>query len=151
LLTTILLWLIGFIIVVIVLALLLRSSQPSQITKKGDQDDLEAGASIPTTGTGISNGPIAPPSETVNTGRIRDEMTYSDSDDLTEIEGIGPAMQEILYDAGINTYQKLSMADSQILKNLLSDAGLPNVDVNEWPRLAREIQADHATGDLGNH
>jgi predicted flap endonuclease-1-like 5' DNA nuclease len=50
--------------------------------------------------------------------------------DLTIVEGIGPAIQKMLYAAGITTYRNLAMADADHLKSILEEAD---------PRLARMV------------
>ncbi len=44
-------------------------------------------------------------------------------DNLTKIEGIGPKIQGLLYDAEIYTWQKLSETATETLEKILADAG----------------------------
>ena len=44
-------------------------------------------------------------------------------DDLTVIEGIGPRIQELLFDAGIESYKDLSRATRSEVKEILDQAG----------------------------
>jgi hypothetical protein len=44
-------------------------------------------------------------------------------DDLTKIEGIGPKIQELLYNEGINNYEILSDTSTERLHKILVDAG----------------------------
>lgn len=61
-----------------------------------------------------------------------------EENDLKIIEGIGPKISEVLTEAGIDTWQKLSEADVEKLKEILSDAGSRfNVhDPSTWPQQA---------------
>lgn len=51
-----------------------------------------------------------------------DETTVV-ADDLTKIEGIGPAVAEILNEAGISTFAELSTTPAVKIKEILSNAG----------------------------
>lgn len=59
-------------------------------------------------------------------------------DDLTVIEGIGPKIQELLYQYGIRTYHQLSDTDVTKLKEILAAAGpqLAMHDPGTWPSQA---------------
>jgi predicted flap endonuclease-1-like 5' DNA nuclease len=60
-------------------------------------------------------------------------------DDLTRIEGIGPKIQELLYDAGILTWRQLATAPVDRLKNILHLAGerFQIHDPTSWPDQAK--------------
>jgi predicted flap endonuclease-1-like 5' DNA nuclease len=60
-------------------------------------------------------------------------------DDLTRIEGIGPKIQELLYDAGILTWGQLATAPVDRLKNILHLAGerFQIHDPTSWPDQAK--------------
>jgi predicted flap endonuclease-1-like 5' DNA nuclease len=47
----------------------------------------------------------------------------SKKDDLTKVEGIGPKIKELLYNAGIYTFEQLSKTATDKLKQILDDAG----------------------------
>ncbi len=56
-------------------------------------------------------------------------------DDLKKIEGIGPKIQQMLYDAGIYTFDQLSQTDVSFLQDIL-DKGGPAYKVHNpesWP------------------
>jgi predicted flap endonuclease-1-like 5' DNA nuclease len=59
-------------------------------------------------------------------------------DDLTKIEGIGPKINELLNNAGIYTFVKLSSTKYEKLKNILEDAGerFRMHDPTTWPKQA---------------
>lgn len=59
-------------------------------------------------------------------------------DDLKAIEGIGPKIASLLQNAGIDTWQKLSVAPVSDLQKILSDAGsrYQLADPGTWPRQA---------------
>ena len=60
-------------------------------------------------------------------------------DDLTVIEGIGPQLQDILKDAGINTWHDLAETDDEQLHAILLTAGpgYQIVDASSWPAQAQ--------------
>ena len=128
-------WIIGLILVVLAFAVLLRSSRRTRNPAPIPPEDVGA-QPIPTTGADVSdNEPIEPPDPVTNIGEIRENPdSLIDRDDLTVIDGIGPAMQEILNENGISTYEKLAEADPAILKNMLMDVGLK---VGQSDRVAR--------------
>lgn len=59
-------------------------------------------------------------------------------DDLTVVEGIGPKIQELLYQYGIHTYRQLAETDVARLREILSSAGpqLAMHDPGTWPSQA---------------
>lgn len=62
----------------------------------------------------------------------------SEKDDLTVVEGIGPKIQELLYQYGVKTYRQLAETDVARLKEILSEAGpqLAMHDPGTWPSQA---------------
>jgi predicted flap endonuclease-1-like 5' DNA nuclease len=62
----------------------------------------------------------------------------SDRDDLTVIEGIGPKIQELLFQYGVFTYSQLASTDVSRLKEILAAAGpqLAMHDPGTWPSQA---------------
>ena len=61
------------------------------------------------------------------------------SHDLTVIEGIGPILQSILNDAGIQNWQDLAESDDEELKAILlaEGPGYKIIDPSSWPAQAR--------------
>jgi len=51
------------------------------------------------------------------------EETTIVADDLTKIEGIGPAVAEVLKEAGISTFDELAATPAISIKEILFDAG----------------------------
>ena len=62
-------------------------------------------------------------------------------DPLTEIDGIGPRVQKILYDGGIATFRQLAQSDPEELKKLLRQANLPMINPSTWPEQAQQKAA----------
>jgi hypothetical protein len=58
-------------------------------------------------------------------------------DDLTRIEGIGPTVQKVLNEAGIQTFASLADADPSQVQNTLRNAGLQMMDPTGWIEQAR--------------
>lgn len=65
------------------------------------------------------------------------------ADDLKKIEGIGPKIQQILGDAGINTFEKLSNSDVEQIRETLLAAGsrYKMFDPTTWPEQAKHAAA----------
>ncbi len=128
-------WIIGLILVVLAFTVLLRASRRGRNPAPIPPEDVGE-QPIPTTGADVSDDdPIEPADPVINIGEIKENpAALIDRDDLTVIDGVGPAMQEILNENGISTYQKLAEADPAILKNMLMDVGLK---VGQSFRMAR--------------
>ncbi len=61
-----------------------------------------------------------------------------ETDDLKVIEGIGPAISDLLDKYGIRTYHALAAADVNRLESILGSAGIRNLSNPEsWPEQAR--------------
>ncbi|WP_339707351.1 50S ribosomal protein L21 [uncultured Kriegella sp.] len=60
-------------------------------------------------------------------------------DDLKKIEGIGPKAAEALTNAGIGTYAKLSKAEPDNIKEILTEASsrMAHLDPGTWPQQAQ--------------
>jgi hypothetical protein len=52
--------------------------------------------------------------------------TYPQTDDLTKINGIGPTFSSRLYQAGINTFDKLAESPIDVLKSAIGDSPYPD-------------------------
>lgn len=59
-------------------------------------------------------------------------------EDLTKIEGIGPKVQGLLYDAGIMTYAQLAAKTPEQLDEIMDAAGsiYKAMDETSWPKQA---------------
>ena len=59
-------------------------------------------------------------------------------DDLKVVEGIGPAIEELLHGGGIRTWRELEAADQSTLRSVLEAAGsrFRVHDPGTWPRQA---------------
>jgi len=60
-------------------------------------------------------------------------------DDLTIIEGIGPKINQLLHDAGIQTFAQLAETDTASLKAILEPAGMRFIDPSSWAEQARLV------------
>lgn len=58
-------------------------------------------------------------------------------DDLKVIEGVGPRIEAILKQAGINTFKELAGTSVERLYQVLHEADLRLADPNTWPEQAR--------------
>ena len=63
----------------------------------------------------------------------------AEADDLTKVEGIGPKAAEALVAAGISTYEELSKADADNIKEILTEASsrMAHLDPTSWPKQAK--------------
>ncbi|GAB5475452.1 MAG: hypothetical protein Mars2KO_35510 [Maribacter sp.] len=70
-------------------------------------------------------------------------------DDLTKIEGVGPKAAEALSNAGLDTFAKVSEADADKMKEILTEASsrLAHLDTNSWPKQAK-MAADEKWDEL---
>lgn len=76
--------------------------------------------------------------------RIKNGYLY---DDLTDIEGIGPAIQEALYEAKIRSYEELAAASLEDLQNALKKGGVSsNRNIETWAQQAQLIVNGDITG-----
>ena len=78
-------------------------------------------------------------------GEVQEEAEQPESDDLKKIEGIGPKVQSILAENGIQTFKQLESADPENLKQVLKEQGLSMIDPATW----HEQASLAAAGDWG--
>ncbi len=73
-------------------------------------------------------------------------------DDLKAVEGIGPKIEGLLKDAGINTWRKLSQTSVDKIQDILNAAGkrYKLADPGTWPKQA-EMCADGRWDDLSEY
>jgi predicted flap endonuclease-1-like 5' DNA nuclease len=57
-------------------------------------------------------------------------------DDLTIIEGVGPAIGKLLNDAGVNNFAQLAAMSASDVKEILEDAGNKLANPSTWPEQA---------------
>lgn len=65
-------------------------------------------------------------------------------DNLLIIEGLGPKSQQVLYAAGIFTFQAVASSTPDALNHILHTAGLRLVNADTWPEQAARIIADRS-------
>ncbi len=73
------------------------------------------------------------------TGDDHSSVDEEQADDLTEIEGIGPKISNILGSAGYGSFYEISKADPEDIKNILEKAGdkYKMHDPASWPKQAK--------------
>jgi len=71
------------------------------------------------------------------------------ADDLTKVEGIGPKINELLQNSGINTFAKLAIVDVEKVREILAEAGgsFKSHDPETWPAQAK-LAADGKWDEL---
>ena len=86
----------------------------------------------------LAKGTIAAAAPVVKTTRV-EKATIKKSTDLKVIEGIGPKIEKILHDGGVNDWAKLAITEVSAIKKMLEAAGgryrlaVPDT----WPKQAR--------------
>ncbi|MDI9549950.1 MAG: DUF4332 domain-containing protein [Chloroflexota bacterium] len=65
-------------------------------------------------------------------------------DPLAKIEGIGPAYEQLLFDAGIHTFAQLAALSADELRAAIRPAAWQKLDFDEWIRAAQELAAQQA-------
>ncbi len=87
--------------------------------------------------TQTTSSPIA---KSVNTSP---SLAIQPSDDFKIIEGIGPAIEQLLYSNGIYTYTHLSQTQPNLLVNILQKSGnnFQMHDPRTWPQQAKLAEA----------
>lgn len=75
---------------------------------------------------------------TISKNSLLAKVTAVKRDDLKRIEGIGPKIQQLLYDAGINTFSDLAVTPQEKIKEILLGAGERYVvhDYSTWGKQA---------------
>ena len=77
--------------------------------------------------------------ETKEEPKAKETETQVASDDLTKIEGAGPKAAEALVKSGIDSYAKLAEADTEKIKEILTEASsrMAHLDPTSWPKQAK--------------
>ena len=70
------------------------------------------------------------------------------TDDLTAIDGIGPAVEELCAGIGIHTWDELARTEVSLLRTMLNDAGprFRSLDPSSWPGQAGLLAAGRPDG-----
>lgn len=78
------------------------------------------------------------PVETIAEQPAKTKSTSKQQDDLTKIEGIGPKAAEVLQEAGVKTFVKLSKSTPEELKEILEKSGghFNALNPATWPEQA---------------
>ena len=83
------------------------------------------------TGAFVIDGPVAPDAE----------LPFTEMDDLTVINGLGPKSAQALADSGVDTFEDLLAQDPEVLAEA---SGLRDADISAWQT---EIRADWEGGE----
>lgn len=103
-------------------------------TLEGRLADLEAKLSVPPAPAEAK----AKAKAKVATRAATSKKTATTKDDLTAIEGVGAKISDLLYKAGISTFQQLATTQAKAVKAILEDAGsrYRMHDPTTWPEQA---------------
>jgi predicted flap endonuclease-1-like 5' DNA nuclease len=72
--------------------------------------------------------------------RIKSGHLY---DKLADIEGVGPIIEKMLYDAGIRSFEELAATEVARLRQIVND---PMIDPESWPQQAKYLAAGDLSG-----
>lgn len=113
--------------------------QPDEFTQQVESPDVTAA---------VQEGVVVE----VEAGIVEDAVISSPLviDDLTKIEGIGPKINQLLHDAGINTFAALAATDTNRLNEIVLEAGLRMANVMSWPAQA-SLAADGKWDELASY
>ncbi len=120
-------WLIIILMLIIIFWLLFR---------KKPEDEIKSSTKIPQNLSTKTDDLVVPAVKEV-----------VESDDLKIIEGIGPKINSILKNAGVNTFSQLSELQPEKIMEILTDAGIRLADSTTWPEQAR-LAAHRKMGEL---
>lgn len=87
----------------------------------------------------VVEAPVAAPVEVAEVAETAAPKKAPKLDDLKIVEGIGPKIEQLLKEGGINTWAELSVADVDRLKEILDAAG-PRYQIHNpstWPAQAK--------------
>lgn len=117
------------------------------VSPAGDQAPVESGtgaglptAEIPSPAGVFAEG--APPEAAQSAAETAPEAAGQAKDDLTMIEGIGSRITELLYEAGIRTFEQLGSTEPDRVREILQQAGLRMIDPSTWSEQARLAARD---------
>jgi predicted flap endonuclease-1-like 5' DNA nuclease len=106
------------------------------------EDSGSAGAGLPSTPSSAEAIEAVSP----DTAQQDADAATPSQDDLTVVEGIGPKISSILQAAGITTFQQLSEATPDELRQKMRAAGIRVADPSTWPEQAAFAAADDWDG-----
>jgi predicted flap endonuclease-1-like 5' DNA nuclease len=134
-------WLLALIVIIILVYLLFRPA-PEEVEPFVDEEKTSSPAveeeekPVPTPiETEKEVAPVKEEGKTVSP--FTDEI--QSLDDLTIIEGIGPKISGILYDAGLDTFPKVAQTTPAQITAILNAAGITLFDATTWPEQASLI------------
>lgn len=113
-----------------------NEASKSKKTKTAPKNRVVANGSSSGNGASLSEMVSAVSDEETSSPAPDEEI--SEDDDLTKLEGIGPAMSSALKQAGLNTYAKVAAATEDDLRQAIEDAGMRLAPtLATWPRQAQ--------------
>lgn len=79
------------------------------------------------------------PPTTSNDTSVSSTIAASGQDDLTRLKGIGPRLEQVMHEAGINTYTQLMNMNGKALAAALEPSGIlfSRAIVDSWPIQAK--------------
>ncbi|MFT4244817.1 MAG: hypothetical protein ACMXYB_05180 [Candidatus Woesearchaeota archaeon] len=80
------------------------------------------------------------PEKVSSSKNVKTKDTSKRLDNLTLIEGIGPVIQQVLYDNNITTFKKISQTPAYKIKEILVNNDLPQHSPKTWPKQAELAQ-----------
>ncbi len=115
------------------------SIESEEVSEDDSKEEKQQGDVIDTTSEEVVED--APEKEEVS-----EESSNVIPDDLTKVEGIGPKIQEALYEAGVKTFAQLADKTSEEISEIIADVRGSH-DAGTWPKQA-QMAADGKWDEL---
>jgi small subunit ribosomal protein S2 len=117
-----------------------KSSEAPQPAKEVKAEEKVEAKAAPEKETVVAEKETAA-AEKPKTEAPKEEKAATTDIDLTIIEGIGPKTAEALLNAGMNSFEILSEADPEHIKEVLAEASsrLSHLDPGSWPKQAKMV------------
>ena len=86
--------------------------------------------------------------KTILQGKVSDQPEEA-KDDLTKIEGIGPFLQQQLYNIGVHTYEEISSWDTERIREVTREIGYfeGRIEKDRWVEQAAQLAAQQPVQD----
>ena len=84
---------------------------------------------------------VLAPDDLDNVLQTGDDNTAVTTDDLTDVDGIGPKYAQVLHDAGILTFAQLAEMQHDDIREIFQGAGGRVPNPTTWPKQAAQLDA----------
>ena len=84
---------------------------------------------------------VLAPDDLDNVLQTGDDNTAVTTDDLTDVDGIGPKYAQVLHDAGVMTFAQLAEMQHDDIREIFQGAGGRVPNPTTWPKQAAQLDA----------